>query len=234
MSAAYGYEVTSHNDPYVAVIEKASAFIVKYFTPQPSAVIGAFPFRMFSLSRQISILTLDSYTPPKLVTGNVDKKKHAAERMGYTKMRVESPFKHVEDRMAEGTAAPSIASDYLRNFQENKGPTTSDIKEVSATAFSGKDRLPNFEDRASLPYIDAVFREVLRWYPVFPLVQVQLFRTATLKMMSMADITFLKAMSRDKTRYPKASEFIPDRFLDANGGLTDETVSFAWGFGRRI
>lgn len=30
-------------------------------------------------------------------------------------------------------------------------------------------RLPNFEDRASLPYVEALFREVLRWRPPMPL-----------------------------------------------------------------
>jgi len=33
----------------------------------------------------------------------------------------------------------------------------------------GRDRLPTFEDRASLPYIDAVVRETFRWQPVTPL-----------------------------------------------------------------
>jgi cytochrome P450 len=33
----------------------------------------------------------------------------------------------------------------------------------------GKDRLPTFDDRASLPYVDAILREVLRWEPTVPL-----------------------------------------------------------------
>jgi cytochrome P450 len=33
----------------------------------------------------------------------------------------------------------------------------------------GRNRLPTFEDRASLPYIEAVLRETLRWEPVIPL-----------------------------------------------------------------
>jgi cytochrome P450 len=32
----------------------------------------------------------------------------------------------------------------------------------------GKDRLPNFDDRQALPYVEAVFREILRWCPVVP------------------------------------------------------------------
>lgn len=33
----------------------------------------------------------------------------------------------------------------------------------------GRDRLPNFEDRENLPYINAIVKEVLRWHPVSPL-----------------------------------------------------------------
>ena len=33
----------------------------------------------------------------------------------------------------------------------------------------GTDRLPTFEDRPSLPLVDAVVREILRWRPVVPL-----------------------------------------------------------------
>ena len=33
----------------------------------------------------------------------------------------------------------------------------------------GKDRLPDFDDRPALPFVDAILRETLRWHPVFPL-----------------------------------------------------------------
>lgn len=33
----------------------------------------------------------------------------------------------------------------------------------------GSDRLPGFEDREDLPYIDALVKEVLRWHPVAPM-----------------------------------------------------------------
>lgn len=36
-------------------------------------------------------------------------------------------------------------------------------------AVVGRDRMPSFEDQASLPYIDAVVREVLRWRVGVPL-----------------------------------------------------------------
>ena len=33
----------------------------------------------------------------------------------------------------------------------------------------GSHRLPSYEDRVSLPYIEALYREVHRWRPVFPI-----------------------------------------------------------------
>ena len=32
----------------------------------------------------------------------------------------------------------------------------------------GTERLPTFEDRASLPYVEALWRETLRWRPALP------------------------------------------------------------------
>lgn len=36
-------------------------------------------------------------------------------------------------------------------------------------AVVGRDRLPTFNDRAQLPYIDAIVKEVMRWRPVGPM-----------------------------------------------------------------
>ena len=33
----------------------------------------------------------------------------------------------------------------------------------------GRNRMPEAEDRARLPYVDALVKEVLRWYPAVPL-----------------------------------------------------------------
>lgn len=36
-------------------------------------------------------------------------------------------------------------------------------------SFVDQDRLPSFDDRPNLPYIEALVKEVLRWNPIGPL-----------------------------------------------------------------
>ena len=40
---------------------------------------------------------------------------------------------------------------------------------VELDAVVGPDRLPDFSDRASLPYVDAVIKEMIRWHNSTPM-----------------------------------------------------------------
>lgn len=48
-------------------------------------------------------------------------------------------------------------------------PEVQDQARREIDAVIGTNRLPEFEDRPSLPYLEAVYREVMRWKPVLPL-----------------------------------------------------------------
>jgi len=48
----------------------------------------------------------------------------------------------------------------------------------------GADRLPNYQDRDSLPYVEVIYHKVLRWRP-----PVHLFLTHQLKMTFTMDIS---------------------------------------------
>ena len=48
-------------------------------------------------------------------------------------------------------------------------PEIQTIAQEELDTVTGRERLPTLEDRPRLPYIDAVYREVLRWRPVLPL-----------------------------------------------------------------
>ena len=42
-----------------------------------------------------------------------------------------------------------------------------------------------------------------------------------------------RAMTRDEEVYQDADSFRPERFLKADGSLNDDTMDYAFGFGRR-
>lgn len=44
----------------------------------------------------------------------------------------------------------------------------------------------------------------------------------------------LRAMSRDVVKYPNPTEFLPERFLNQDGELNNDSVALAFGFGRRV
>jgi len=104
----------------------------------------------------------------------------------------------------------------------------------------GRDRLPTFEDRPRLPFIDAVCKEILRWRPVTPLA----LPHAAMKD-DIYDGFFIPkgavvipnswAMLHDPTLYPEPDIFKPERFINTDGSLRDDpNLASAFGFGKRI
>ncbi|KAG1725603.1 cytochrome P450, partial [Suillus lakei] len=91
--------------------------------------------------------------------------------------------------------------------------------QVEIDSVVGGDRLPTFEDRASLPYVESVLRETLRWHPILPYGVPH----ATLSD-DIYDGYFIPkgAFHGTEKWYPKASSFIPERFMDVDGVLTDD------------
>ncbi|KAJ8508790.1 hypothetical protein ONZ45_g8974 [Pleurotus djamor] len=102
-------------------------------------------------------------------------------------------------------------------------------------------RLPEFDDEASLPYISAIVKEVLRWEPVTPIAiphlvtEDDVYRGYRIPANSMV-VGNAWAILHDETMYPEPFSFKPDRWLTPEGRLNpdirDPTVIF--GFGRRI
>ncbi|KAG1737190.1 cytochrome P450 [Suillus lakei] len=95
----------------------------------------------------------------------------------------------------------------------------------------GRDRLPTFEDRASLPYVEAILRETLRWEPVGPLGMPHATSSDDIY-----DGYFipkgLLGISRDEKRYPDTSRFMPERFLDCQWSV--DPAAYVFGSGRRV
>ncbi|KAG0697080.1 cytochrome P450, partial [Suillus ampliporus] len=98
----------------------------------------------------------------------------------------------------------------------------------------GRDRLPDFDDRPALPYVEAILRETLRWHPRIP------HATTTSDIykgyfIPKGVVVFANtAMTHNELKYLSPNEFKPERFLHEDGSLTSDTMSLGFGWGRRI
>ncbi|CAE7159548.1 unnamed protein product [Rhizoctonia solani] len=101
----------------------------------------------------------------------------------------------------------------------------------------GKDRLPTLADRDSLPYVEALYKEVLRWQPLGPLgVPHRLgsdvddeYRGMRIPANSIV-IPNIWNMLHDPSIYPSPETFDPSRYFGANQPNPEDV---AFGFGRR-
>ncbi|PPQ67719.1 hypothetical protein CVT25_009325 [Psilocybe cyanescens] len=103
----------------------------------------------------------------------------------------------------------------------------------------GVTRLPTTADRPALPYVEAVYRELMRWAPVTPL---NLEHTTTEDDIykgfyipkGTAVYANTWALTRNEEKYPNPELFNPDRFFTADGQLNNDDTVLTFGFGRRI
>ncbi|KAG9090639.1 hypothetical protein FRC06_000946 [Ceratobasidium sp. 370] len=97
----------------------------------------------------------------------------------------------------------------------------------------GDGRLPEMSDRESLPYVCCIVKEVLRWWPVFPLgvphasTEGDVYRGYHIPK-GATIIANTWAICNDPNVYPEPEKFKPERFLDP---LVPNAPGF--GFGRR-
>ncbi|KAJ7613147.1 cytochrome P450 [Roridomyces roridus] len=107
----------------------------------------------------------------------------------------------------------------------------------------GPDRIPTFQDRARLPWIEAVVRETHRWRPALrfglphkstadDIVEYQGQEYYIPKGSIVLAVTM--AIEHDQNNYENPDEFHPERFLDDKGQLKGGYETSAFGFGRRL
>ncbi|KAJ7902383.1 cytochrome P450 [Mycena leptocephala] len=110
----------------------------------------------------------------------------------------------------------------------------------------GHDRLPDISDRAELPYIDALCKEVLRWHVAAPLAVPHRTREDYIyerggglePLLIPKDslvIPNIWKMAHDPERYANPMAFDPTRFIGTDGKEPEQNpASICFGYGRRI
>lgn len=104
----------------------------------------------------------------------------------------------------------------------------------------GLNRLPTFEDRDRLPYIDYIVQETLRWCPVSPIgLPHRSLQDDEYNGMLIPKGSYVyanaRAITHDERIYSNPDEFEPDRFMPvAEGGRGEPYPQGQFGFGRRV
>ncbi|KAJ3474624.1 hypothetical protein NLI96_g12357 [Meripilus lineatus] len=103
----------------------------------------------------------------------------------------------------------------------------------------GHGQLPTFGDRDSLPFLECLVQEVLRWHPAAPsaalhrLMQDDVYNGMFIPKGSVV-IPNIGYMMRDEKVYHEADVFKPERFLAKPDGSGEPLPRATFGFGRRI
>ncbi|KDR69251.1 hypothetical protein GALMADRAFT_104206 [Galerina marginata CBS 339.88] len=260
LSLAYGIPTHPTNDPFIDLVERSVASVLKATAP------GAFLVDIFPVLKYV----------PEFIPGAGFQKKAREWRELQGKMR-EATYQETVRTMASGIFKPSFTSTSLQNLHESAdlshqkevirdtaanvfiaGAETTDatihtffvamlsFPEVQQKAQAELDRvlrgrLPEFSDEADLPYLSALVKEVLRWKPVTPIAVPHcvtaddVYEGYYIPKGSII-IPNVWAMFYNEAEYPNPSSFEPDRFM--KDGKLDPTVPdpslMAFGFGRRI
>ncbi|KAI6095101.1 cytochrome P450 [Pisolithus croceorrhizus] len=261
MDIGYGYTVAPRNDPLVAKAIRLLNLVVEVVTPERTAFLSTFPFlahipswmpggvwkRRAKECRRLIRNILDDpvqYVRDRITAGTaktsmVQDMYEMGEDSFDAAFDKEAIIKDVAGTLfltgVESTY--SVASLFLLAMVLYPDVQKKAQEEIDRVV--GTDRLPDFDDRPNLPYIEAVTLETLRWLPVVPLgiphmtttddvyKGMHIPRGATI-------VPNVWAMTRDPERFPEPGTFNPNRHLPPFGELVDVTASPVFGFGRRI
>ncbi|KAG2153304.1 cytochrome P450 [Suillus clintonianus] len=261
MSAVYSYDAARRNDHMIERASLALEVILQEMRPEVAAIFSAFPSllrlpswlpgmrlkRAAPFAKQLALENSEkpfAHTERGLATGTISSCMVADHLLKLDESDGDSAWqkKALQDSAQTATAAGTETTAGVElNFilAMILHPDIQEKAHKLIESVIGTKRLPTFQDRSSLPYIDAILREILRWRPMFPLaimhaaVESDVYEGYYIP--KGATITpNVWAMCHNEEKYPNPSEFNPDRFLNADGTLTDDTVDVVWGFGRRI
>ncbi|KLO12343.1 cytochrome P450 [Schizopora paradoxa] len=144
--------------------------------------------------------------------------------------------------MYSGGADTTVSANYsfflaMTMYPEVFAKAQAEVDSVLGNSGEGAERLPTFEDRPRMPYVEALLKEVLRWNPVGPMGLPHVTTEDDVYMgYKIPKGAILQANIWQFTHDPEAFHdpfvFKPERFLGDKPEFDTHGLSF--GFGRRI
>ncbi|OAX44082.1 cytochrome P450 [Rhizopogon vinicolor AM-OR11-026] len=263
LSLTYGYNIESQDHPMVKLVQKQTNILVKEGTAEKAALLEAFPFIKYlpswipglgflesvATGRQLAKEVWDQpfeYTKGEVAAGTAPQSVVADFLTSNQENKDNEPHQELEATMKAAAATVYMAgaetsSSVLQTFilAMILFPEVQEKARAEIDSVVGKDRLPTFGDRDSLPYIEAIICETMRWHPPVPLGVPHTTTTEDVyqgfRIPKGAIIIFNGwAMSRDCVN---PDDFDPGRHLLPSGELSPNarmSGSPFFGFGRRV
>jgi len=260
MKVIYGYTVTEGSDKYITMVEETmdnfsvatvpGAFLVDLF-PILRYLPEWFPGAGFKRkARKWRKLLFENVNAPfayvlnemrenreqpsyvsKLIKAITESNSEDATRRDNIKWTAFSIYTGGAD-----TTVSAISSFFLAMTLH---PQVLSRAQAEIDSVVGSDRLPTLSDRPNLPYVEAVYKEVLRWNPVASLVPHKVNRDDEYAGWHIPKgamvVANMWAMLHDPDTYKDPMEFNPERFLPSAGKKCEkDPQDIAFGFGRRI
>ncbi|KAH8093138.1 cytochrome P450 monooxygenase [Cristinia sonorae] len=255
---SYGHRVTSDNDEYVAISENAmhaaattgseQGLIVHPVKYYPTWLPGSgFKIKLLETRVLLQKMLDTQYNIVKnaLRSGGIKNASFAANLLeAHYRNGVLPPEDDVDIRGASGTlyaASTESMVSVMRTFilAMVLHPEVFKKAQEEIDSIVGPDRLPDWEDRDSLPYLNCVLKEVLRWNVPVPLAvphvatRDDVYRNYKIPAGAMV-IGNIWGMSQDEEVYEEPRKFLPERFMKIDPDSTTDPKNFVFGFGRRI
>ncbi|KAI0760149.1 CyP450 monooxygenase [Fomes fomentarius] len=252
MDVVYGHEVKDEHDEYVTVLERGVYVIGELLVPGrylvelipalqylPSWLPGAKFKREIPLwKRDIAAIRNVPYdAASKSVSPSITSTLIEAAVLEHGSVPDD------QDELFRDATGMAYSSIMLTAFfvAMAQYPDVQRKAQAELDAMIGCNRLPDFEDRDSLPYTNALVKECIRWHCVAPIGVAHKTcdddeHDGYFIPGGSIVVTNAWAMSRDPAIYPDPERFMPERFLKEgklDPGLRDP-FKFLFGFGRRI
>ncbi|KIJ61263.1 hypothetical protein HYDPIDRAFT_138140 [Hydnomerulius pinastri MD-312] len=260
MAVTYGYELTSLGAPLVKPVSELVRLLNDGLPPERNAMLTVFPFLAYfpawvpgaafardaARCRELSLKSLNDpfeYVRKNMAAGSAtrsmvsDLLSQLSDEQNYAQEE-----KAIKECAASAYVGEPQSAATLSTFlmAMTLYPDAQQRAQAEIDSLLAENILPDCSHRASLPYMEAVLRETLRWNSVAPLALPHTTSSDDIfegyfipkGAMVMPNIWYIH---NDDSEYNRPDVFNPERHFNADGALTDDPLSsrVAFGFGRR-
>ncbi|KAG8716132.1 hypothetical protein FRC11_008613 [Ceratobasidium sp. 423] len=217
LKLTYGYNVEGANDPLILMMNEAMTMLSIVTTPG-AWMVDTFPFSARWVEREVKA------------------KDQEEEQVGDNELLIKWAGLAIVAAGTDTTASAVTTFFALMILH----PEVQTKAQAELAQVIGNDRLPTYSDRDSLPYIEAVYKELLRWHPIAP-IGVPHLSTANIDdefrgmRIPKGSVVFgmIANMVRNPRVYRDPHVFNPDRFMGSAESLERNPEDIIFGFGRR-